>query len=329
VKTMRALRLHGIRDARLEELPVPVPGPRELLVRIEACGICPTDVRKYQIGVNDGSYPFNPGHEWVGRVEGMGSAVDDWRVGQRVYGDTYVGYAEYATLSTDPQPWSYGALRLTDDVPTDRAVFIEPLACSLHALHDQARLQPGERLTVVGAGQMGLQLAAVGARAGAEVHVVEPRSERRDLARTLGAHSTSDVTDWPESVREWSHGRGADVVVLSIGNPDLVNPALDALATHGRLVLFAGFGNRGEALVDVNRLHYEEMTIIGTTAAGVPPREQRGRYEDARALVSDGSIPLENLVSGHCDLDGVLEAFEDVAAQRVLKTVLIPGGLAS
>jgi L-iditol 2-dehydrogenase len=326
---MRALRLHGIRDARLEELPVPEPGPRDLLVRIEACGICPTDVRKYQIGVNDGSYPFNPGHEWVGRVEALGSSVENWAVGQRVYGDTYVGYAEYATLSTDPQPWSYGALPLSDEVPIDRAVFIEPLACSLHALHDQARLQPGERLAVVGAGQMGLQLAAVGSRAGAAVHVVEPRAERRELAVSLGAQSTSDVTDWPQAVREWSDGRGADVVVLSIGNPDLVNPALDAMATHGRLVLFAGFGNRGEALVDVNRLHYEEMTIVGTTAAGVPPREQRTRYEDARALVSDGSLPLENLVSGHCDLDGVLEAFEDVAAQRVLKTVLIPGGIQS
>ncbi len=327
MKTMRAVRLYGVRDARLEEIPVPEPGPRDLLVRIEACGICPTDVRKFLIGVNDGSYPFNPGHEWVGRVEEIGTDVKGWTVGQRVYGDTYVGYAEYALLGTDPQPWSYGPLAMDDSVPVDRAVFIEPLSCCLHALHDQARIQPGERLTVVGAGQMGLQLAAAGALAGASVHVVEPRAGRRDLALALGAESVSDVTDWPTSVRDWSDGNGADVVVLSIGDPDLVNPAIEAMATHGRLVLFAGFGNRGEAVVDVNRLHYHEMTVIGTTAAGVPPREQRGRYEQARQLLTDGTLKLESLVSGHCDLDGVLASFDDVASQRVLKTVLIPGGL--
>jgi len=327
VNTMRAFRLHGVRDARLETLPVPEPGRRELLVKVDACGICPTDVRKYQIGVNDGELPFNPGHEWTGHVVAVGDGVSDWSLGQRVFGDTYTGYAEYSLISVDPRPWSYGALPLDDGLPVDRAVFIEPLACSLHALHDQARLAPGERLVVVGAGQMGLQLAAAGAVGGARVHVVEPRADRRELAVALGAESTSSPEDWPTSVRDWGDGRGADVVVLSIGNPDLIDPAMRALDTQGRLVLFAGFGNRGTATVDVNLLHYQEISVIGTTAAGVPPREQWGRYEQARDLLTDGTLKLESLVSGHCDLDGVLDAFDDVAAQRVLKTVLVPGGL--
>jgi L-iditol 2-dehydrogenase len=327
VKTMRAFRLHGLGDGRVETLPVPDPGPRELLVRVEACGICPTDVRKYQIGVNDGTLPFNPGHEWVGRVEALGDAVTGWSVGQRAFGDTYTGYAEYSVISVDPQPWSYGALHVDDGVPRDRAVFIEPLACALHALHDQARLREGERLVVVGAGQMGLQLAAAGAVAGASVHVIEPRLDRRDLALAIGAEAASGDPDWSTAVRDWSMGHGADVVVLSIGNPDLIDAAMRALATHGRLVLFAGFGNRGQATIDVNLLHYQEMTLIGTTAAGVPPREQWNRYEQARQLLTDGRLELESLVTGHCDLDGVLEAFEDVAAQRALKTVLLPGGL--
>ena len=71
-KLMRAARLHGIKDLRLEELPVPRPGPGELLVRVEACGICPTDARKYAIGIGAGEYPLNPGHEWVGLVEETG-----------------------------------------------------------------------------------------------------------------------------------------------------------------------------------------------------------------------------------------------------------------
>ncbi len=323
--TMRAVRLHDVRDARLEVIPVPEPGPRDLLVRIEACGVCPTDVRKYLIGVNDGTYPFNPGHEWIGRVEAVGGDVEGWTVGQRVYGDTYAGYAEYAVLSTEPKPWSYGPLAMDDDIPLDRAVFVEPLADCLHAIHDQAQLQPGEHLVVVGAGQMGLQLTAAGALVGASVHVVEPRADRRELAIKLGAEAASDTDDWPAAVREWSDGTGANVVILSIGNPDLLGPAIKALAHRGRIVLFAGFGERGEALVDVNRIHYKEMTIIGSEWVGVPPRDQRGRYEQARQLLTDGTLALEVLVTGHCGLDGVIGTFDDVAAQRVLKTVLIPG----
>jgi L-iditol 2-dehydrogenase len=116
---------------------------------------------------------------------------------------------------------------------------------------------------------------------------------------------------------------------LSIGNPDLISPGIEALAIQGRLVLFAGFGNRGTTMIDVNQIHYKEVAIVGTTAAGVPPREHWIRYEQARQILSDGQVKFENLVTAHCDLDGVLSAFDDVAEQRVLKTVLIPGGLAT
>ena len=105
---MRAARLHGVGDLRIETLEVPRPGPRELVVRVEACGICPTDVRKHTIGSRDG-YPLNPGHEWVGDVVEVGPALTDWSIGARVCGDTYAGYAEYAVLSVEPTAWSNGA----------------------------------------------------------------------------------------------------------------------------------------------------------------------------------------------------------------------------
>src|SRR3954447_17778364 len=105
---MRVARLHGIGDLRIESLPIPEPGPGEVLVRIEACGVCPTDARKFAIGVNDGDYPLNPGHEWTGHVEARGRGVDGLEVGTRVYGDTYAGYGEFATIATAPSGWSHG-----------------------------------------------------------------------------------------------------------------------------------------------------------------------------------------------------------------------------
>ena len=139
---MRAARLHGVGDLRIERLRVPRPGGRELLVRVEACGICPTDVRKYAIGTRDG-YPLNPGHEWVGEVVEVGSDVTDWSIGQRVCGDTYAGYAEYALLSVEPGAWSNGALAIPDDLDALRATFVEPLADCVHAVRDQARVGRG------------------------------------------------------------------------------------------------------------------------------------------------------------------------------------------
>jgi threonine dehydrogenase-like Zn-dependent dehydrogenase len=314
---MRAARLHGVRDLRVEELPAPELGPDELLVRIEACGICPTDVRKYLLGVNDGEYPFNPGHEWVGVVEAVGERVRSFEPGQRVYGDTYGGYAELAVISTEPGPWSAGPLLLPEELPLERAVFVEPLADCLHAVLDQALVEAGQRVVVVGGGQMGLQLVLAASLAGASVVCAEPRPERRAYALELGAEAAVDAGDWAAC-------GGADSVILSIGAAELVAPALAAVRPGGRVVLFAGFGDAATATLDLNRIHYKEIALVGSEWIGAPPNQSRHRYREALELLASGKAPLERLVSGRCGLDGLLQAFADVQAQRGLKTILVP-----
>ena len=312
----RVARLHGVLDLRVEELPDPEPGPGELLVRVEGCGVCPTDVRKYQIGVNDGDYPFNPGHEWVGRVLAVGDGVGGWQEGDRVYGDTYAGYAELALLPVEPGPWSHGPLGLPDDLPLERAVFVEPFADCLHAVHDQGRVERGARVVVVGGGQMGLQLVLAAHLAGAAVTLVEPLEERRALGAELGAAVA--VTDLSEVDGE------ADSVILSIGVASLVQPAVERTAPGGTVVLFAGFGNRPRAELDLNQLHYREIAVVGSEWIGTPPKQRRDRYGQALALILSGDAPLERLVTGRCDLDGLEPVFADVQALRGLKTVLVP-----
>lgn len=321
--TMRAARLHGVGDVRLESLPVPEPAPGEVLVRIEACGICPTDARKYAIGVNDGDYPFNPGHEWVGRVVDAGRGVKGLAPGERVYGDTYGGYAEYATVKARAEGWSRGALPL-GDLPVERAVFVEPLADCLHAVHDQARVATGDRLVIIGAGSMGLQMTAAAAHEGARVLAVEPLGERRILAKQFGAELAVDPGGWPEAAAEWSAGAGPDAIVVSLGRGDVVAEAVSACGPGGRVVLFAGFGNEGTAPVDLNRLHYREISLVGSEWVGAPPRQRFERYEQARALLAEGDLRLEELVSDRTGLEGVEDALRAVRDQRSLKTVLYP-----
>ncbi len=312
---MRAARLYGVRDLRVEELPDPAPAPGELLVRVDACGVCPTDVRKYLLGTTDG-YPLNPGHEWVGHVEALGEDVGEWEVGQRLYGDTYTGYAELATLPVEPGPWSHGPLLLPEDLLLERAIFVEPFADCLHAVVDQALVERGQRLVVVGGGQMGLQLVLAGALEGAEVVLVEPHDERRDLGLVLGAQEV--VPDLPDVTGK------AEAVILSIGVGALVEQCVELAATGGRVVLFAGFGDVPRAEVDLNRLHYEEIAVVGSEWIGTPPNQRRAHYAAALDALVSGRAPLERLVTGRCGLDGLEAAFGDVQALRGLKTMVVP-----
>jgi L-iditol 2-dehydrogenase len=322
--TMRAARLHGIRDLRVEELPVPEPGPGDLLVRVEACGICPTDARKFEIGVNDGGYPLNPGHEWVGTVVATGDGVEGHWQDRRVYGDTYAGYAEYALIGAAASGWSGGALEV-GDISVERAVFVEPLADCLHAVHDQGGVRPGDLVVVLGAGAMGLQLVAAAAGAGGRVLAVEPRDDRRRLAAAFGADQAVDATGWSDTVTQWTDGAGPSVVIVSVASAPLAAEAVNVCAPGGRVVLFAGFGDAGRAELDLNRLHYLEIALVGSEWIGVPPRQRLERYADARELLREDRVPVERLVSDATGLDGVDEALRAVREQRSLKTILYPG----
>jgi L-iditol 2-dehydrogenase len=310
---MRVARLHGVEDLRVEALPDPLPAPGELLIEVEGCGICPTDLRKFLIGTSDG-YPLNPGHEWVGRVTAVGDRVEGWAEGDRLYGDTYAGYGNRAVLALAGNPWSYGPLRVPDELPLARAVFVEPLADCLHALHDQARLAAGDHVLVVGGGQMGLQMVACAARAGARVSVAEPDQHRRVLAAEFGAG---------ETVAEISGAGRADVVVLTVGAAGLVQPCVDACADGGRIVLFAGFGDVNEATIDVNRIHYREISIVGSEWIGRPPHTRHERYAEALELLV-GGLELERLVELTVGLDGIRDAFAAMQARTIMKAMLVP-----
>lgn len=321
---MRAARLHGIKDLQLEELPIPRPGPGELLVRVEACGLCPTDARKYAIGVSDGEYPVNPGHEWVGVVEAAGLEADEWAPGDRVYGDTYGGFAEFALVPVRPGGWSCGATRIDPAVPMKRAVFLEPLADCLHAVHDQARVVAGDPVLVFSAGPMGLQITALASRAGARVLVVEPIAERREIARTFGAQQAVSPEEWRRAAQAFAPRDGFAAAIIAVGKAGLVSQAIEAVAPGGRVVAFAGFGDEPAAVIDMNRIHYGEVELLGSHWIGTPPNQRLGRYVQARDLLTSPDLDLERLVTRVIGFEQLEDALVRHPDHRGLKTVLIP-----
>jgi threonine dehydrogenase-like Zn-dependent dehydrogenase len=321
---MRVARLHGIRDMRVERIPVPVPGDDDLLVRVEACGVCATDSRKYEIGVNDGEYPFNPGHEWLGTVASVGRSVKGWKAGDRVYGDVYGGYADYCLIPSTAIPWSRGPLRLPADLPAERAIFVEPLADCIHAVHDQAKIKPGEKLVVIAAGVMGLKIVAEAAQSGVDVLVVEPLADRARLAKAFGARDVVGPQGWSEAAKSWSGG-GVDAVILTIGNPDLVDACIQIAAPGGRVVLFAGFGDRSKATIDVNRLHYKEIVLTGSEWIGTPPNQVRARYDEALDRLIENRVGYEQLVTARCGFEDLEAAIVRRQSFQGLKTMFLPG----
>ena len=281
--TMRAVRLHDVLDARVETLPIPQPGPRELLVRVEACGICPTDVRKYAIGVAT-AIPLNPGHEWVGVVEAVGAGVTAGAPAQRVYGDTYAGYAEYAVL-----PGGAGRVverRARDSRrPARRRADVRRAARRLRARRArQARVVAGDARLRRRGGPDG---PADGRRraplAGAEVHVVEPHRSAAQLALEFGAAASAAGRPgrWPRPAR------------ARRGDPhDRRGGSRRALRRGGRA------GRPGRALRRLRRpRRRRRSTSIGSTTGRSTSRRQRvdrhaagqpaaQRYAEALGLIA-------------------------------------------
>lgn len=324
MSTMRSARLHGIKKLKLDKLPVPNPDRGELLLRVLVNGVCATDARKYHVGVNDGNYPFNPGHEWVGEVVEVGPGVVRWRTGQRVLGDTYGGYADYATLPVEPGPWSAGPVELPEGMALDRAVFIEPLADCLHAVHDQARIRRGDRVVVIGAGAMGLQAIAAAVRAGAEVAAVDRIPQRTELARRFGATHTAGGDDLVSDVRGWAGDDGVDAALLMVGSSSLVEPAVQMCRNGGTTVLFAGFGTAGRATLDLNDIHYREVSLVGSEWIGAPPNQRRHWYLEALEWLKRDNLPIEDLVTRRIGFSGVRDCFKHWDRHDNVKTVFYP-----
>ena len=241
---MRATRLMATRDIRTAEVPVPDPGPSEVLVRIEAAGICGTDRHLFK-----GEFPCTPpvtlGHEFSGIVVGRGSGVDiaegvrvvcdpnDWcgrcdaclrgrvnlcqrNVATGIHRDG--GFAEYAVFP------AHKAVALPADLDPLHGAFCEPLACTLHGLDIGAPVA-GERVLVIGGGVIGLLALQLARLAGAETMLLTRHPAKHALARSLGAAETAATPD--EAARTWPGG--ADLTLECAGVPETVAvcPAAD------------------------------------------------------------------------------------------------------
>ncbi len=353
---MKAARLYGVRDLRVEEIDAPKPGPGEALIRIHACGVCPSDLRAYTGSRSGGpggpGLPRTPGHEWAGVIEALGDVVSDegapsihvddphreppLAVGDRVVADWrfvcgrcyqcrrgVFNYCENLRRGVRGGFAEYGIApisqlrRLPDSVTFEEASFCEPLACILNA-HAGTRIDVGDDVAIVGTGPIGLLHLQMALRRGARVIVSDPIAARLVTAKELGAHDVIDASasDPVERVKELTRGRGADAVIVAVGAPDPIRQGLQMGAINGRVQLFAGTYPPVDLPTDPNLIHYRQLVVTGSH--DFTPHH----FTTALKLIQYGIIRVTPLISHRFDLDDVREAFETTANRRGLKSMV-------
>lgn len=335
-ESMRVSVLTAPRALEVRERPVPHPRRDEVLVRVQAVGVCGSDVHYYEhgrIGRHVVREPLVLGHEASGTVVAVGADVPEGRVGQRVSLEPGVpcrrcdlcrrgrynlcpdvvffatppvdgAFAEYVVIAADfahPVPGS-----LSDDA----AALLEPLSVAIWA-NRKAQVQAGSSVLVAGAGPVGLLVAGVArARGAAQVAVSDVDPHRRDLALRLGATEVVDPVAGP-----LDPALAVDAFVDCSGAPAAVAAGVPAVGPGGRVVL-VGMG-ADEMTLPVSLIQDREITLTGTF-------RYADTWPEAVALAGQGLIDLDALVTGHVDLDHVEEALAPDPADRHVKLVVTP-----
>jgi L-iditol 2-dehydrogenase len=339
---VRALVYHGPEDLRVEERPDREPGPGEALLRVEACGICGTDLR-IAAGAHR-AYPDGtvrvPGHEIAGTLAAVGEGVDlqegaaafiapnigcgkcpECRAGRvnlcrtpRALGITEDGgFAEYVLLD-EPLVSQGNVLVVEDGADMAALALVEPLACALRGSNACA-IAEGDIVVIFGAGPVGLmhlQLARL--RDPARVIVSEPNAARRAEAERFGADLTVEPGDLADAVSE-----GANVVITAAPAPAAQQQALELAAPGARINFFGGLPrDRSRVELDTNLIHYRELVVTGTTANTTPD------CREALELVVSGRVDTASLVGGREPLDAAGDAFAAARSGDRLKVVIEP-----
>ena len=344
---MKAVVYRGPNDLRVEEVPRPEPGPGEMLVRVEASGICGTDLKKIQKGLL--SPPRIFGHEIAGTVVALGAGAPRFREGQRVVLHHHVpcgacfychrrAYAQCATYRRngttagfEPSGGGYaeyvkamdwivaqGAIAVPDGVLSEEAVFVEPVNTCLKAVR-RAGVEKGQTVLIVGQGPIGLLLLQLCGWAGADVLVSDSLADRLEMGRSLGAARALDAReDVPREVRALTGGRGADCAFVAAVGPAPFAQAVDAARPAGRIMVFAATSPGETAEVDLGALTASEKEILTSYSASIDQQDLAAR------LVFGREIRVRELVTHRFPLERAPEAFALAArpAPGVLKVVL-------
>lgn len=341
---MRAMLVYGPRDVRAGEMPKPVPGPGEVLVRVKAVGICGSDVHNYLYGEIGGAVieqPLVVGHESAGVIEALGPGVRGLQVGMRVAVDPSVscGHCEFC-IEGDPHVCphnrffgvypTHGAFReylahpadlvfpLPEGMSFDEGALLEPMGIASYVA-GLAGIRLGDRVAILGAGPIGLlSLQMVRLAGAAEVIATDLVPERLEAALRMGANRVWSAAgeDVVARIMDHTRGRGVDVVIEAAGSPETVEQAMELAKPCGTVVLVG--------IPPEDRVSFRPSVPRRKGLTVKFDRRMKHTYPRCISLVQAGRVDLKPLATHHFPLERLQDAFELVIARKdgVLKAIV-------
>lgn len=331
---MRAIVFETPGELRVADLPEPVPAADEVVLAVEAAGLCGSDIHAY-LGVFPAPFPYVPGHEVAGRVVAVGAELDAAQIGRRyvlhpllpcgecpacqagrinfcaalhIYGgDLAGGFAERFAVRLDR------LLPIPDGLASEQAAFAEPLACVLHGL-DRIGVEAGDRVLIIGAGSIGLLLMqACLARGAGNATIGDIVHAKLDLARELGGIPLPLPGEIPP--------RSFDLVIDATGSPAVVAGLLAHVRDGGRVLYFGVCPPAATIAMHPFELFRRELTVAGCFSLA-------GELSPALELIAGGAVRVAPLISERLPLEGL----RGVLAQHdggghgsaAIKTMVVP-----
>jgi L-iditol 2-dehydrogenase len=355
---MQAAVYRAVDDVQTEEIAVPEIGAGEVLVRIDTCGICGTDLKKIHTGSHSAPRVF--GHEMAGTIAQVGEGVRGFAVGDRVMAFHHIpcGHCFYCRKKTFAQCETYkkvgttaglgeaagggfaqyirvmdwivgdgvtpaGLIRVPDDIPFEQAAFIEPVNTCFKAIR-LLELEPDDTVLVIGQGSIGVLLAALARQTGATVLTSDMYPERHAIAAKYGLDHPLDARgDVVAACKAMTEGRGADVALVAVGADALISTAMAAIRPGGRVMLFAST-QHGTAAFDPAAVCMDEKTLMGSYSASVAIQQEGIDlvFEGYRS----GKLDLTKLISHRFSLGDAAEAIDLASHPKAdsMKIVLKP-----
>ncbi|MSV35560.1 MAG: Zn-dependent alcohol dehydrogenase [Bryobacterales bacterium] len=331
---MRAAVYKGVSVVAVESIPVPEIGRGEVLIRVESCGICPTDLKKISYNLLPGPRVF--GHETAGVIAAVGAGVTQYAAGDRVIvfhhipcGECfYCGRKLYAqcpvykkvgvTAGYEPAGGGFsqyvrvmdwiverGIEKIPAGVSFDAASFVEPVNTCLKGMR-QVDPQPGDVVAILGQGPVGLIFTMMAAQLGVRLVTTDTFETRRALARKFGAHESFDPRDtaFERTIKEMTEGRGADVVIVAASAKGIVEQAAAISRPGARILLFAQTSHQERIEVSGADICMGERTLCGSYSASVDLQAESAE------MVFSGILPVEELVSHRYPLSEIHQGME-------------------
>jgi len=344
---MKAARLYGQGDIRVEDIKIPEINEDEVLLKVKAAFICGTDVRFFKNGKPgiDADNPRVLGHEFAGIIDKVGSRVSRYTPGMRVavapnYGcgvcDICIsgnaqmcehaqamgvnvdgGFAEYVKIPADAVRQG-NITPIGDNTSFEEAALAEPLSCVYNA-YERIGINPGDKVLVIGAGPIGIMHAMIAVMAGAsQVFVNDLSGERLELVKKLVPSVIPVTGNMKEELEKLTDGKLVDVVITAASVSAIQEMAFSLSALNGRIMFFGGLP-KGKSIVslDTNEIHYKQLTISGTSMQNLR------QYRDCLRLIEEGSLNVKDLVTSSSSLDEISSVIAQVAEGKGLKSVII------